>query len=151
MAVRINRYRVQLVRESAACYELDSKRILKPKVAAEIIHSLIDVDSLTVEHFGVLTLDTKNVVIGFHILHMGTLNSAVVDQRSIFQAAILNNAAGIILFHNHPSGDPTPSFEDVEYTRKVSKSAELLSINLLDHIIVSSDKNFLSIKEHSGI
>lgn len=150
MAIRINRYSVQLVRESAACYELDSKQIREPNDAAQVIHSLIDVESLVKEHFGILTLDSKNVVIGFHILHIGTLNSAAVDQRSIFQAAILNNAAAIILFHNHPSGDCTPSPEDLRLSRRTAEAAYLMGFEMHDHFIVGPGNKSLSIREHGG-
>lgn len=150
MSVRINRYRVELVRESAACYELESKQIKKPDDAAQVIHSLLDVDSLAVENFGVLTLDTKNVVIGFHILHIGTLNSTAVHPRNIFQVALLNNAAGIVLFHNHPSGDCTPSPEDIEFTKRTARGSELMGFSLIDHIIVGHNKKSLSLKEHGS-
>lgn len=150
MAVRINRYRVELVRESAACYELESKQIKNPADAAQVIHTLLDVDSLVVEHFGVLTLDTKNVVIGFHILHIGTLNSAAAHKRNIFQAAILNNAASIIMFHNHPSGDCTPSPEDIEFTKQTAMASKLLGFVLIDHIIVGHSGKSLSLKGHGG-
>lgn len=146
MSVRINRYSMQLVRESAKTYDV-SKRLDSPEAAARLIHSVLDVNSLHVEHFGILTLDTKNQVIGFHILGIGTLNSAAVHPRNIFQAALLNNAAGFILFHNHPSGDPAPSPEDIKFTRKISAIGDLMGIDAIDHIIVGSGDKFTSLKQ----
>lgn len=147
MAVRINRYYVQLVRESAGTYDLDSKKIRSPYDAAQVVRSILDIPSLTVEHFGILTLDTKNVVIGAHVLSVGSLNAGIAHPRSVFQAALLNNAESVILFHNHPSGDPTPSPEDIKSTKRMIEAGVLLGINVLDHIILG-EPNYTSVREY---
>ncbi|MNO32464.1 hypothetical protein D3C76_224540 [compost metagenome] len=147
MSVRINRYSMALVRESSKVYEVD-KQIESPSDASQVIHSLLDVDSLHVENFGILTLDTKNNVIGFHILQIGSLNASVASPRNVFQAALLNNAASFIMFHNHPSGDPTPSNEDIEITNRITEIGNLMGIEALDHIIVANGKRYQSIREY---
>jgi DNA repair protein RadC len=98
------------------------------------------------ENFVVLLLDTKNKVVGINTVSIGTLNSAVVHPREVFKPAILANAASIILAHNHPSGDPAPSKEDVAVSKKLMEAGRLLEIEVLDHIIVGDDC-FLSMKQ----
>lgn len=147
MSVRISRYRVQLVRESAIAYQIESRQIKKPSDASDLICTVIDVESLHVENFGLITLDTKNKVIGLHVLHVGTLSTAAVHPRNIFQAALLNNAASFIMFHNHPSGDPSPSPEDINFTKRIMEIGELMGIDALDHVIVCADNRYVSIKE----
>jgi len=92
-------------------------------------------------------LDTKNGVIGLHIVSVGDLSSTLVHPREVFKAAILANAASLILGHNHPSGDPAPSPEDIAVTRRISEAGELLGIELLDHVIIGDVGRFSSLKE----
>jgi len=96
------------------------------------------------EQLIVLNLTAKNEVINIHIASMGSLDASIATPREIFKAAILSNAKSIILLHNHPSGNPTPSAEDISTTRKIQKAGELIEIKLLDHIIVGgySGKTF---------
>jgi len=81
-------------------------------------------------------VDGKNRIICLEIVSIGTLNQAIVTPRDTFKTALLSNAAAIILVHNHPTGDPTPSAEDLEVTRRLREAGELLGIKVLDHIIV---------------
>ena len=83
-----------------------------------------------------LTLNAKNVVIGMDIVSVGSLTSSVAHPREIFKSAILNNAAAIVLSHGHPSGDPSPSREDIQLTERIAKAGEILGIRLLDHVII---------------
>lgn len=94
----------------------------------------------------VLCLNTKNEVIAFHIAHIGSLNASILTPREIFKTAILNNSNSIILAHNHPSGHPTPSQEDIAITKRVKEGGDLLGIELLDHLIVT-DRTYTSLKE----
>lgn len=142
----INIFSVKQVKDKGGLYDLESKNICSPKDAQNIIQTVLDLNSEAVEKFGILTLNTKNVVAGIHIISTGTLDAAIVHPRSVFQAAILNNAASIILFHNHPSGDPSPSPEDVRMTERLVSAGELMGISVLDHIIVG-DGRFTSLKE----
>lgn len=98
------------------------------------------------EHFVVLHLDSKNGLIGEEIVSVGSLNALIVHPREIFKTALKRSAAAIICLHNHPSGDPTPSFEDVEVTRRLVDCGRLLGVEVLDHIVVG-ENCFLSMKE----
>lgn len=98
------------------------------------------------EQLLLLLLSTKNHLIEAVTVSVGGLNASVVDPRAIFQKALQHNAAGIILAHNHPSGDPSPSSEDIGVTRKIRDGGKVLDIQLLDHIIIG-DNCFASLKE----
>jgi DNA repair protein RadC len=101
---------------------------------------------LTKEEFLVVVLDTKNRLVKYEFISKGTLNASIVHPREVFRIAILHIAAAVILLHNHPSGDPTPSQEDIELTRRLVEAGSLLGINVLDHIIIAGAK-FASLKE----
>lgn len=143
---RIDIYTVKMVKDSSKTYNLESKKITSPSVAADIIQTVLDLNSEAVEKFGILTLNTKHEVAGIHIVSMGSLNASIVHPREVFKLGILNNAAAIILFHNHPSGDPTPSREDKAITQRLIQCGEMMGISVLDHIIVG-DGRFLSLRE----
>jgi DNA repair protein RadC len=98
------------------------------------------------EIFKEILLTTKNTVISVHTLAMGSLNAAMVHPRELLKTAIKASAAGIILCHNHPSGDPEPSAEDVELTTRFVKCCELIGIELLDHVIIGNG-TFRSLKD----
>src|SRR5690606_3834022 len=88
------------------------------------------------EHFCILCLNTKNKIVGVHTISIGSLNSSIVHPREVFKAALLNNANAIICLHNHPSGDPEPSRDDIETTRQLVQAGEIIGIEVLDHIII---------------
>lgn len=144
---RINVFTVKLVKESGKLYELDTKIVRGPRDGADIIKTVLNTDELPNEHFIMLSLSTKNEVIGFHTIFVGTLNASIVHPREIFQQALLNNAASIIVAHNHPSGDPTPSQEDIQVTRRLVEAGKILGIELLDHLILGHGDKFVSLKE----
>jgi len=98
------------------------------------------------EHFVCLFLNTKNHIIGKETLSMGTLNASLVHPREVFRAAIRSSSASIICLHNHPSGDPSPSKEDIQITQRLVEAGTLLGIEILDHLIIGDDK-FVSLKE----
>ncbi len=98
------------------------------------------------EHFFVVLLDTKNTVLKKTQIHVGTLNASLVGPREVFREAIREGASAIIVAHNHPSGDATPSPEDVEVTRKLKEVGKLLDIPLLDHVVVG-DQRWTSLAE----
>ena len=101
------------------------------------------------EEFHVVTLNTKNVVINSHQVTVGTLDASLVHPREVFRRAIKDVSSSIILAHNHPSGDPTPSREDFAVTNRLEESGKLLGIDVLDHIVMAKD-GCVSIKENSG-
>lgn len=94
-----------------------------------------------------MMLNTKNQVVGLHKAHVGSLNASIVHPREVMKCAIFNNAASIIVSHQHPSGDPTPSKEDIEVTKRLAEAGEILGIEVLDHVIVSHTGKHVSLKE----
>jgi len=97
------------------------------------------------EHFLVLCLDTRNRLINCKSISVGSLDTSVVHPREVFREAIAASAASVIFAHNHPSGDPEPSKEDIELTKRLAKAGEIMGIEVLDHIIVC-DRSYLSLK-----
>ena len=102
------------------------------------------------EHFVVLLLDGKNRIVGFNVVSIGSLTAALVHPREVFKAAILSNAAALILVHNHPSGDPTPSAEDRAITERLRQVGELVGIRVLDHVVIGDEGQFVSLAEQEG-
>lgn len=98
------------------------------------------------EHFICLFLNTKNRVISKEIISIGSLNAAIVHPREVFRSAMKRCSASLICSHNHPSGDPTPSSEDIELTTRLVHAGEIVGIEVLDHVIVAGNQ-FLSLKE----
>lgn len=126
-------------------YRIDNKlKISSPKDAAEIV--MEDMRHLKKEHLRVIFLNTKNVVIDISDLSIGSLNASVVHPREIFSEAIRKSSASIIVCHNHPSGDPTQSQEDVNITKRLYEVGKIVGIDLLDHIIIG-DNCYVSLKE----
>lgn len=105
-----------------------------------------DMRFLSQEHFVVAYLNTKNQVIHRQTIFIGSLNASIVHPREIFKEAFRRSAASIICFHNHPSGDPQPSREDIEVTKRLVECGKLLGIEVLDHLIIG-DKKYVSMKE----
>lgn len=98
------------------------------------------------EVFGILCLTTKHRVIAFHEVSRGILDSTLVHPREVFRAALLANAAAIVAGHNHPSGDPSPSPDDVALTRRLAAAGDIMGVPLLDHVIVG-DGRYYSFRE----
>jgi len=98
------------------------------------------------EHFKVIMLTTKNEVIGLETVAIGNLNSAIVHPREVLKAPIKKSAASVILAHNHPSGNPNPSQEDIELTKRLIAAGQIIGIEVLDHIIIGNG-SFTSLKE----
>ncbi|GAF64074.1 DNA repair protein RadC [Bacillus sp. TS-2] len=109
-----------------------------------------DLRFLKQEHFIALYLNTKNQVIHRQTLFIGSLNASIVHPREVFKEALKRSSASIICLHNHPSGDPTPSREDIEVTVRLSQAGQLLGIELLDHVIIG-DRQYISLKEQGHI
>lgn len=137
--------------EIVACFEL-GKRLLKDKKASvylspkEVWSELKDIRSSKKEHFVVFYLDTRNQEIKREIISIGSLNANLVHPREVFEPAVKNLAAQIIIAHNHPSGNLEPSNEDLKITKRLVEAGKILGIEIIDHIIVST-KEFLSFKE----
>ena len=99
-----------------------------------------------VERFGVLLLDTKHRLVRARILSVGSLDASVVHPREVFREAIAGGAAAVVLFHNHPSGDPTPSRDDLALTRRLMTAGDIVGIDVLDHLVLA-DTRYASMKE----
>jgi DNA repair protein RadC len=103
-----------------------------------------------VEHFGIVLLDSKHRVLRTTVLAVGTLNSTVIEPRDVYREALLGSAAAIVAFHNHPSGDPSPSPDDVELTRRLAAAGALMGIDLVDHIVLG-EVRYCSLREMGRI
>ena len=134
-------FRVQFIREKSG----RRTEISSPEHVAQVLSRYLE--HADREHFVALMLDAKNGIMGIHTVSVGTLFCAVVSPREVFKAAILANAAAIVVAHNHPSGDVTPSPEDIQVTRTLKEAGKLLDIEVLDHVIIGEDGAWTSLKK----
>lgn len=140
---RVNVVSVQLVREKSLAYETNVVKC--PQDASEIAQKFLE--GTDREHFVVMCLDTKNKVNAINTVSIGSLNSCPVHPREVFKAAILSNSSSVILIHNHPSGDPTPSREDSEVTKRLAEAGKIMGIEVFDHVVVGENGRYVSLKE----
>ena len=122
-----------------------SPKITSPEDVANLVW--MKLKNLKVEVFGIVTLNTKGKLISVHEITKGGTNFTSISPKEVFYPAVKDVASAVILFHNHPSGDPTPSSEDIEVTRKLLNGASLLEIEVLDHIIFGRNSYFSFKKE----
>lgn len=122
----------------------DKFTIRSPKDAATYL--MHDMTSLNQEHFVTLFLNVKNQILHKQTIFIGSLNASIVHPREIFREAVKRSAASIICAHNHPSGNPSPSTEDIDVTKRLYEAGLLMGIELLDHVIIG-DHQFISLKE----
>jgi DNA repair protein RadC len=126
-----------------------ARALTMPQIDPYVIHSPQDVwrylspemSYLQKEHFVCLFLNTKNHVIAKETISIGSLNAAIVHPREVFRAAIKRAAASIICAHNHPSGDPSPSREDIDLTRRLVEAGTIIGIEVLDHVIIGQERH----------
>lgn len=138
-----------------AALELGRRFVSLAPQERAVIHSPQDVANLVMaemasldqEHLRVLLLNTKNEVLSIQEIYVGNVNSSMVRPSEVFRPAVRDNAPSIIVVHNHPSGDPTPSPEDVSITRELVSAGELLSIELLDHLVIGYGNRYISLNE----
>ncbi len=129
-----------------ACFELDKRKeididypykdleVNNPRAVADLLRNTIK--DKNKEHFLLITLNTRNRVLGINHISIGTLNASLVHPREVFKEAIGQCASSIIIAHNHPSGDPEPSQEDINITRRLIDAGKILGIEVLDHVII---------------
>ncbi len=141
-AKRVDVVTIKIIKESSVLYK--GRKVGSPADAYSLIKDFFNCADR--EQLFVCSLDTKNVPLTINLCSIGTLNTALIHPREIYKSAILSNAASIILYHNHPSGDPKASKEDISITLRLKECGKLLGIELVDHIIVG-DGNFISLKE----
>jgi DNA repair protein RadC len=125
------RYRREMVREDAPAWV--SMRFTSPRQVFEMFY---DLRLEAKEHFIALHLNGKNKIVCFDRVSIGSLNQSIIQNRELFKTACISSAAAILVLHNHPTGDPTPSREDLDVTRRIKEAGDLLGIKLLDHIII---------------
>lgn len=118
--------------------------ISKPKDIYDLVKD--DMKYFEQEHFRILMLNTKNILINIKDIFIGASDSSAVETRKVFKEALKYNAKSIIICHNHPSGDPSPSKEDVNISLRIKEAGEIIGIKLLDHIIIG-DNRFISLKD----
>ena len=143
-------YKISLLKSKIS--EDEVKFTCSQDVAENIfIHSLFTTNDNDKEKLYVIILNIKNKVIGYSLISMGSLTASIVHPREVLKPAILASAASIIIIHNHPSGDPEPSPDDIEITNRIAKSSSIMGINLLDHIILGFEadefKGYYSFKQ----
>ncbi|WFA09486.1 DNA repair protein RadC [Tissierella sp. Yu-01] len=126
----------------------DKIKVTSPAIIADVV--MDEMRYLTKEHFRIAILDTKNQILSIENISVGTLNASIVHPRDVFKIAIKRNANSILLIHNHPSGDTTPSNEDINITNRLIDAGNLVGIKVLDHIIIGDNK-YLSFKEKNYI
>ena len=135
---------IELGRRLNAALPEDRPAIHSPADAADLVR--YEMSALEQEHLRVILLDTRNRVLAIKDVYQGSLNSSHVRIGEVFKHAIRQNSAAIIVVHNHPSGDPTPSPDDVAVTRAIVQSGKLLDIEVLDHLVIGRGR-FVSLKE----
>lgn len=128
----------------------DKGRIPTIKGPEDVFKHLSEMKKLQKEHFRGLYLNTRNRLIHDEIISMGTLNLSLIQPREVFRPAIEYSAAALILAHNHPSGDPEPSEDDIKVTRQIAEVGKLMEIDVLDHVIIGEER-FVSLKERGVI
>ena len=135
---------LELGRRLLAAAPEERPRVTSPADAANLLMS--EMMLLEQEHLRLILLDTRNHVLGTPTVYKGSLNTSVIRIGELFRYAIRDNAAALIVVHNHPSGDPAPSPEDVHVTRQIVQAGRLLDIELLDHIVIGHQR-YASLKE----
>jgi DNA repair protein RadC len=143
-------YKISLLKNKIAEEEVKFKCSQDVAENSFIQHLFTDQDN-DKEKLYVIILNIKNKVIGYSLVSMGSLTASIVHPREVLKPAILASAASIIIIHNHPSGDSEPSTDDIEITNRISKAANIMGINLLDHIILGFEadefKGYYSFKQ----
>jgi len=139
-------YSREVIREDMPVY-IETKRYTSPQQVFEMFRDLI---LETKEHFLCIHLDGKNRIVCLDRVSVGSLNQSIVHAREVLKAALLSSAAAMLLVHNHPSGDPQPSSEDLNITRRLKEAGELIGIPVLDHIIIG-DGQYVSFVERGLI
>jgi DNA repair protein RadC len=144
MTRRLRRVSVELVRSGSTSFPLDSRPITSMHEIVQAANAILrtaDRENMLVFH-----LNHKYVINAYEVVGVGTTSAVLVHPREVFKSAILSNASAIALAHNHPSGDPGPSQDDLVLTRRILEASKILGIELLDHVIIGHE-NYVSLRE----
>lgn len=146
MLKEISMLNLKVIKERNIAYNTNPNENLDhPDKIFDIAINALRVHEQDVESFYIFTLDTKNKITGIFEVSRGCLNGTIVHPREVFKRAILHNANSLICMHNHPSGDSTPSRQDLEITTQLVEAGKLLDIKVLDHIIIADEFNYSSL------
>ena len=135
----LKRRRYRGIRPPEVSSPREAFAVLKPRIA-----------DWTREHFLVVLLDARNGVVGIETVSVGSLTASIVHPREVFKPAVIASVAGIVIGHNHPSGDPEPSPEDLSITKRLVNAGELLGIEVHDHIVFT-ERSFVSLRERGAL
>ncbi|ARK22254.1 JAB domain-containing protein [Sporosarcina ureae] len=141
-AKRVDIVSLRMVKESCLLYK--NRSIKSPEDGFHLFKQFLG--ELDREYFVIMCLDVKNQPTAINVCHVGSLNASIVHPREVMKTAILSNSCSIIVAHNHPSGNPTPSAEDISVTKRLKEAGEIMGIDVLDHLIIGED-TFVSLKE----
>ena len=155
--MRVTKYKTKLTVDRKAVLEKDysvnypemDNMLNSPEKIVKLAKGFLRMHEETEEHMYMLCLNNKLMLTGIFEISHGNVNSSIVGMREVFQKALLANAVNIILMHNHPSGDTTPSSADIKMTERLVKAGEILGVGVLDHIIIGKD--YCSLKEKGYI
>ena len=136
---------LELGRRAGAWPRGDSPSVARPEDAVALLASRVRGQDR--EQFWALALDTKNRLIREISVSVGSLNASIVHPRELFKSAVRVSAASVVVVHNHPSGDPTPSGADIQLTRRLARAGDVLGIELLDHVVIGDGGRWASLRE----
>jgi DNA repair protein RadC len=140
---RIPGLKVSVIRDGSI--QSDAETLEEPSRVADLARRIIGDDER--EHFLAFFVDARNRVKGYSVISIGTLSASLVHPRETYRPAIINGAAGVIVVHNHPSGDCSPSDDDRETTRRLKRAGEVVGVPLLDHVIIAAPSGYVSFRE----
>ncbi len=144
-------YQIKTIKVRLKICESKNEQVFTPTDAQKIVQGIFETLDADQEHFILLSLDAKNVVKGYKVITSGGQANANPDLKILFRNALLLGANCIIVAHNHPSGDPEPSEEDIYFTKKVKEASEVLQITFLDHIIIGKNKHWAWSERTGGL
>ena len=158
LTMRVNVYKTKLTEDKKVTLEKEvcvnrpdlNKTLKSPGDVDIFARGFLHLHEQSEEYLYMICMNVKNVITSIFELSHGNVNSSIVGVREMFQKALLANAVSIIVMHNHPSGDPSPSREDIEVTKRIVEAGRIVGVEVLDHIIVG-DKTYSSLKEKGHI
>ena len=142
---------LKVVKEKEVNYNgnWENKKINGPEKVVDVAINVLELHEQAEESFYIFTLDTKCQINGIFEVSRGSLNASIVHPREIFKRALMQNANCIMLLHNHPSGDPAPSTEDINVTNRLIDAGNIIGIKVLDHIVIGDENNYISFKQRN--
>ena len=142
---------VKAVKEKSYRYKQFDTLVNSSQKLTELVRAICEIDEMPGEVFGVILVDAKNKINAVHICTSGMLSECMISPREVFRAAILANANSVFLFHNHPSGDPTPSAADIHATKMLIEAGKVMQIKVHDHVVIGQWGSHYSMAEHDLI